>query len=56
MVCVNTEYISVGGNRHPSAADWNGDSGLLAYGAYNNIAIWNPLVSLVPNESEFMVD
>lgn len=34
------EYIAAGGNRHPSAADW--DSELLAFGTGNNIAIWNP--------------
>jgi hypothetical protein len=37
------EYISVGGNRHPSAADWSEE--LLAFGAGNNIALWNPKVS-----------
>jgi hypothetical protein len=40
------DYISSGGNRHPSAADWDRDgSGLLAYGAGNSIALWNPLVN-----------
>lgn len=34
------EYIAAGGNRHPSAADWA--SSLLAFGAGNNIALWNP--------------
>lgn len=34
------EYIAAGGNRHPSAADWA--PSLLAYGAGNNIALWNP--------------
>ncbi|KAK5113755.1 hypothetical protein LTR85_010772 [Meristemomyces frigidus] len=34
------EYIAAGGNRHPSAADWA--SGLLAFGAGNNVALWNP--------------
>ncbi|KAI5284428.1 hypothetical protein KEM54_001339 [Ascosphaera aggregata] len=42
MVSFNTDYISVGGNRHPSAADWDVKTGLLAYGADNNVAIWNP--------------
>jgi len=37
---VELEFIAVGGNRHPSAADWA--PGLLAFGAGNNIALWNP--------------
>jgi elongator complex protein 2 len=42
---VTIDYISVGGNRHPAAADWDrGNSGLLAFGADNNIALWDPLV------------
>ncbi|KAF7187208.1 Elongator complex protein 2, partial [Pseudocercospora fuligena] len=40
MVQTSLEYIAAGGNRHPSAADWA--SGLLAFGAGNNIALWNP--------------
>lgn len=34
------DFIAAGGNRHPSAADWA--PGLLAFGAGNNIALWNP--------------
>lgn len=45
MVNVATEYISVGGNRHPGAADWDVASGVLAYGADNNVALWAPEVS-----------
>ncbi|KAL4976178.1 6-phosphofructo-2-kinase-domain-containing protein [Aspergillus desertorum] len=33
----------VGGNRHPAAADWDVHSGILAYGADNNVALWDPL-------------
>ena len=33
-------YIAAGGNRHPSAAD--AAPGLLAFGAGNNVALWNP--------------
>lgn len=41
------EYISVGGNRHPAAADWDHHgTGILAFGADNNIALWKPLVRL----------
>ncbi|KAK6440467.1 Elongator subunit elp2 [Oleoguttula sp. CCFEE 5521] len=34
------EFLAAGGNRHPSAADWV--PGLLAFGAGNNIAVWDP--------------
>lgn len=44
MVDWNIEYLAVGGNRHPSAADWDPASGLLAFGADRNVAIWSPLV------------
>lgn len=37
---VDVDYIAAGGNRHSSAADW-GDH-LLAFGAGNNIALWDP--------------
>ncbi|KPI41556.1 Elongator complex protein 2 [Cyphellophora attinorum] len=39
----NTEHISVGGNRQTSASDWSKHSGVLAYGADQNIALWKPL-------------
>ncbi|EED12518.1 RNA polymerase II Elongator subunit, putative [Talaromyces stipitatus ATCC 10500] len=42
MVRVATEYISVGGNRHAGAADWDVRSGVFAYGADNNVALWEP--------------
>lgn len=44
MVAIKPEYIAVGGNRHPSAADWDAASGFLAYGAEKNVALWKPLV------------
>ena len=37
---VTLDYIAAGGNRHPSAADWA--PGILAFGAGNNVAVWNP--------------
>ncbi|KAI9718954.1 MAG: hypothetical protein M1812_003839 [Candelaria pacifica] len=43
MIEVETEYIATGGNRHPAASDCSPESGLLAFGADNNIALWNPL-------------
>lgn len=43
MASIRQDYIAAGGNRHPAAADWNGD--LLAYGSGNNVAIWKPLDS-----------
>ena len=45
MVEYHNEYIAVGGNRHPSAADWDITSGLVAFGADRNVALWRPLVS-----------
>jgi elongator complex protein 2 len=43
---VSSEFISVGGNRNPAAADWDeAGSQLLAFGADNCIALWDPQVS-----------
>lgn len=47
MVIIATDYISVGGNRYPAAADWDAQSGLLAFGADNNVALWEPTVRLI---------
>ena len=44
MVSITTDYISAGGNRHPAAADWDVQSGVLAFGADNNVALWDPRV------------
>ncbi|KAJ6145170.1 Elongator complex protein 2 [Penicillium chermesinum] len=43
MASVTTDYISVGGNRHPGAADWDVATGVVAFGADNNVALWEPL-------------
>ncbi|KAL8642683.1 MAG: hypothetical protein Q9228_000651 [Teloschistes exilis] len=43
MVSFEIEYISAGGNRNPAAADWDEETGLLAYGSGRNIALWRPL-------------
>ena len=43
MLEFRTEYIAAGGNRHPSAADWNPLTGLLAFGSDRNVALWEPL-------------
>ena len=40
----DARYYAAGGNRHPSAADWDTKTGLLAYGAGRNLAIWEPQV------------
>jgi elongator complex protein 2 len=37
------EYLSAGGNRHSAASDWSHVHALLAYGADQNIALWDPL-------------
>jgi elongator complex protein 2 len=43
---VSSAYISIGGNRNPAAADWDkGGSQLLAFGADNSIALWDPQAS-----------
>ncbi|KAF1847764.1 RNA polymeras-like protein II Elongator subunit [Cucurbitaria berberidis CBS 394.84] len=40
---VSSEFISIGGNRNPAAADWDeGGLQLLAFGADNCIALWDP--------------
>ncbi|KAJ4985030.1 Elongator complex protein 2 [Stagonosporopsis vannaccii] len=40
---ISSEYVSVGGNRNPAAADWDvNGSGILAFGADNCIALWDP--------------
>ncbi|KAI4682443.1 uncharacterized protein J4E88_005333 [Alternaria novae-zelandiae] len=39
----STEFIAAGGNRNPAAADWDeAGSQLLAFGADNCIALWDP--------------
>ncbi|KAI9793620.1 MAG: hypothetical protein M1833_000706 [Piccolia ochrophora] len=43
MVKIEKEFIAVGGNRHPSAADWDPSSGLVAFASDRNIALWDPL-------------
>ena len=43
MVHSCAEYLAAGANRHPSAADWD-ISGLLAFGADRNVALWRPQV------------
>ncbi len=48
MAEFQADYIAAGGNRHPSAADWDAESGLLAYGTDRNIALWSPLVLELP--------
>jgi len=50
MDTIVAEYLAAGANRHPSAADWD-ESGLLAFGADRNIALWNPQVTIRHNIS-----
>ncbi|KAI9892373.1 MAG: hypothetical protein M1814_001575 [Vezdaea aestivalis] len=49
MIKVDSTFIAAGGNRHPAAADWDVTSGLLAFGAGKNIAIWRPLDKRSPS-------
>lgn len=44
---LSAEYLAVGANRHPSAADWDA-SGILAFGTDRNIALWRPQVRPCP--------
>lgn len=39
MKTPQVEYVSVGGNRHPNAADWDQRTQLLAFGADQNVAV-----------------
>ncbi|KAF2654003.1 RNA polymeras-like protein II Elongator subunit [Lophiostoma macrostomum CBS 122681] len=40
---ITTDSISIGGNRNPAAADWDSEgSALLAFGADNGVALWEP--------------
>ncbi|KAF4630960.1 hypothetical protein G7Y89_g7173 [Cudoniella acicularis] len=41
MLQIRTEYLAAGANRHPSTADWD-ESGILAFGADRNVALWQP--------------
>lgn len=41
---LSVEYLSAGANRQTSVADWS-KTGLLAFGADVNIALWRPAVS-----------
>ncbi|KAL8918804.1 MAG: hypothetical protein Q9208_007142 [Pyrenodesmia sp. 3 TL-2023] len=43
MVHAHAEYVAAGGNRHPAAADWDFETGLLAYGSDSNVALWKPV-------------
>ncbi|KAM7184830.1 Elongator complex protein 2 [Rhypophila sp. PSN 637] len=38
---VDARYLSAGANRYAAAADW-GEDGLVAFGADNNVCLWNP--------------
>lgn len=43
---ISTAFVSTGGNRNPAAADWDeGGLQLLAFGADNSIAVWDPQAS-----------
>ncbi|KIW75728.1 hypothetical protein Z517_10471 [Fonsecaea pedrosoi CBS 271.37] len=39
---IQDEYLSAGGNRHSAAADWSPRSGILAFGADQNVGVWSP--------------
>ncbi|KAF1995558.1 RNA polymeras-like protein II Elongator subunit [Amniculicola lignicola CBS 123094] len=40
---IRNSFISIGGNRNPAAADWDTEGlKLLAFGAENGVALWDP--------------
>ncbi|KAM7218230.1 Elongator complex protein 2 [Rhypophila decipiens] len=41
VASVDARYLSAGANRYAAAADW-GEDGLVAFGADNNVCLWNP--------------
>ncbi|KAI4207348.1 MAG: hypothetical protein LQ346_000597 [Caloplaca aetnensis] len=43
MVHAHAKYVAAGGNRHPAAADWDLETGILAYGSDRNVALWKPV-------------
>ncbi|KAH8724145.1 RNA polymerase-like protein II Elongator subunit [Phaeosphaeriaceae sp. PMI808] len=46
---VSSVFVSIGGNRNPAAADWDeGGLQLLAFGADNTIALWDPQDAQLP--------
>ncbi len=43
---VSLDFVSIGGNRNPAAADWDQNgSELLAFGADDGVALWDARVS-----------
>jgi elongator complex protein 2 len=42
---VSVDYLSTGANRQTAVADWS-TSGVLAFGADNNVALWRPKVRI----------
>jgi hypothetical protein len=53
---ISPEYISIGGNRNPAAADWDAEGvKLLAFGADNSIALWDPSVGYPVFSTESIV-
>lgn len=51
---VKQKYISVGCNRTPLCLDW-GFNGLVAFGAYNSIALYQPGVSIKKSKTSLKV-
>ena len=40
-------FISVGCNRTPETADWSRESGRVAFGAGNCVALWEPVPEVI---------
>ena len=40
---IDLEYLSVGCNRVPHALDWAQNNGMVAFGAQNNVVLYDPI-------------
>jgi hypothetical protein len=58
MVTAECSYAAVGGSIHPAAADWDSLSGMLAFAADRNVALWDTTVSpsLLGDDRFYSVD
>ena len=51
QIASHLKYIAVGANRQSQCADWNAATGLLAFGAATNVALWMPMVRFLSRTS-----
>jgi hypothetical protein len=43
---VKTDFLAVGANRNPQGAEWDVESGLVAFAAGSCLGIWRPEVRI----------